>query len=56
MISPALPAAAFPVEIFKCPEAPLLTVPVEKDNAPLAPKVPASSVLITTEPLDLTVP
>jgi hypothetical protein len=51
-VRPALPAS--PVERETIPEAPLLVVPVVKDRNPLVPKTPEFTVLIMTEPVEVT--
>ena len=54
--SPALPLAAFPVEIDTAPEDPELVVPVANFKCPLIPVVPASSVFRMTAPLEDVLP
>jgi hypothetical protein len=53
---PDLPVVAVPVDRTIFPEEPELVVPVLKTIAPLIPVVPAFTVFITTEPLDVVVP
>ena len=55
-MSPPRPVVASPVSIVNSPLVPVLAVPVVNNTAPLTPLKPASAVVNSMLPLDVSAP